>query len=613
MPRTISIIFIIIFALSKSAFADEPYTLEKIVVGPISGLSGVSTSTLEKTYPVDTITASEINEKNLDTLSDALDYVSGLDVRSRGAFGIQDDLSLRGSNFEQVGILIDGVKINDPQTGHHNLDIPLTVFDIERIEVVKEGDSSLCGAGAFSGSLNFITKKPAKKILQFNTLFGEYSLYGQAASFSLPQKEFFNIGTARVSFDHKISKAARPNTDFEYNTASFYFNRDFDTMSLDALLGYQKKDFGADSFYSNLFPEEEEHTETLFIKTGLDTKFDSASRKDNLYFRKHRDKFILQRNNPTFINYHTTCIYGANSQLNLPIKFGDLSLGLDAGRDEINSTNLGRHSRMHGAGFSGLYSRISEDLNSDLRLRLDNYQKWGLQESYNFGLGYDITNNLRIKSSLSHAFRIPSFTELYYSDAANKGNPDLKVEKSRNFSLGLDLKGAKFDMGVDGYLRQGRNLIDWTRTSQSGVWQATNLGRVDFYGMEFSSGIRPRLKLKPIVLEKINFSYSYITADKKASGFFSKYALDILKHQYILGIYSSCLGFNINWQLSYNKRYYGETYFVGNIYIGKKIANKDFTLEPFLGIDNFSNAKYSEISGVLQPGRWIKSGIKFLW
>jgi vitamin B12 transporter len=588
-------------------FAEEPYTLEKIVVR--SSDASQADNSLRNNYSVQVFNSSDIKEKNLNSLTDLLDYVSGTDLRKRSDIGVQADLSLRGSGFEQVAVSIDGINVMDPQTGHHNLDIPLTAFDVERVEVIKDGASSLYGAGAFAGSVNIITKKPVKKALNLDTIFGENALFGQAISFSLPEKDF----ATRISFDHKVSKAARPNTDFDYKTASFYVSRDWEGNNFDTLLGYQKKDFGADSFYSNLFPEEEEHTETLFIKSGLDHRFDSALLTNNIFYRKHRDKFILNRNNPTSVNYHTTHVYGLDSKLSLPIKYGDLILGVDTGKDEINSTNLGKHARLHEAGSFGFIPQLPDKFSSDLRLRIDHYQKFGFQESYNFGLGFDLTGNLRMKTSLARAFRLPTFTELFYSDPANKGNRNLGIEKSDTFSLGCDFKDEKMDLGLSGFLRRGRNLIDWTRPTQLDPWNATNLGKVDFQGIEFNSGLKPDFKFKCLILEKIVFSYNYTHADKKTSGFFSKYALDILKNKYILDIYSYLYGLTLNFQLSYNQRYYADTYFVGDIYLGKKIKSNNLTFEPFVRIDNFSNTRYTEIAGVLQPRRWVKSGVKFEW
>ena len=582
--------------------AEVPYELEKIIITPKS-------SPYNTNHSVQAFSADQIKQINPSSLVGLLNYFSGMDLRNRSTFDIQGDLSLRGSTYEQVAVLIDGLGINDPQTGHHNLDIPLTKYDVEKVEVIKDGSSSLYGAGAFAGSVNLITKKPTKKSLNIETIFGQHALFGQDMSLSLPGKDF----ASRISLEHKISSGARPNTDFENGTGSFYLSKEWEETYSDILFGYQKKDFGADSFYSNLFPEEEEHTQTIFVRTGLDSKLDFGTLKNSLFLRKHRDKFILRRNNPTSVNYHTTYVYGLNSDLTLPLNYGNLLLGLDTGADQINSTNLGKRTRLHEAGIIGFNTELIDKLTGDLGLRLDHYQGWPWQEPFNIGLGYHINRRLKLRGSVSQAFRLPSFTELYYSDAGNIGNPDLSIEKSDNFTLGLDFKEKLIDLSLEGFLRRGRNLIDWTRTSESLPWQATNLGRVDFRGIEFISKLKRQIKYKGLDIDSISFSYTYTEADKKTTGFFSKYALDILKHQFILGIDHLFWGLAFNWQLSYKERYYGETYFVGNIYLGKKLIKRNFVLEPFVRIDNFTNTKYTEVSGVLQPDRWIQGGIKLEW
>jgi iron complex outermembrane receptor protein len=179
--------------------------------------------------------------------------------------------------------------------------------------------------------------------------------------------------------------------------------------------------------------------------------------------------------------------------------------------------------------------------------------------------------------------------------------------------VGLDFQEGYVGFSLDGFFRRGRNLIDWTRTSTTDPWQVTNLGRVDFKGIDFVSRIKPHINYKDLNLEQITFSYTYTEADKKTEGFLSKYALDILKHKFILSIDHSLSGLSLAWQLSYQERYYGEMYFVGNVYMAKKIAGRNFILEPFIKIDNFTDTKYSEVGGVLQPGRWAKTGLKWEW
>jgi iron complex outermembrane receptor protein len=141
-------------------------------------------------------------------------------------------------------------------------------------------------------------------------------------------------------------------------------------------------------------------------------------------------------------------------------------------------------------------------------------------------------------------------------------------------------------------------MIDYTRLTQNDIWQATNLGKMDFKGIELKTG---------------PFSYTYTEVDKNNSGFLSKYALDILKHQLILDLNRNIRGIKIGCLLSYNERKFGETYFIGNLRVSKAFQNKYNSIEPFLKIDNFTDTDYSEVAGVIQPGRWIQGGIKINW
>ncbi len=574
---------------------EEPVVYDRIIVTSRKGVWPY-----ESHYPTQTVAVSGDHQENFDSLSDFLEEAAGLDLRYRGRYGIQGDISLRGATFNQVGVLIDGVPVTDPQTGHHNLDIPLTSFDVESVEVTKEG----------TGSVNFKVKKPVKKVLNIDTLVGEHALFGNAFSFSLPSEKL----SSRVSFEHKISKGARPNTDFEYETGSVYLLRPFEGMTWDGLLGYLKKDFGADSFYSNLFSEEEEHTSTFLFRTGLEGAITLGLLKSNLYLRKHRDKFILERNNPVSVNYHTTYVYGQNSELRVSFPRFDLLLGEEIGTDQINSTNLGKHTRQHGSLSFGLASLPIERLSAGLNLRLQEYQDWGFRESYDLALGYFIIDKrLKLNASAGHAARIPTFTELFYSDAANKGNPNLDAEESDNFRCGLGFEDSLASCSLEGFLRRGRHLIDWTRVSATDPWQAANLGRVDFRGLEFIFGLKPEFHLRGLELKGVRFSYTYMDTDKKETGFLSKYALDILRHQLSLGFDSKIAGLNFNWRLSYNQRCFGETYFLGDLTISKRIETGGCTFGPFLKIDNFSDSQYSEVGGVRQPGRWVQGGMKLEW
>jgi len=350
------------------------------------------------------------------------------------------------------------------------------------------------------------------------------------------------------------------------------------------------------------------------VRTGLRAPTQWGSLTGNAYWRTHVDKFILRRNTPSAANNHATHVYGFDTDLERATRFGILSAGFSSGRDGIDSTNLAKHARWYQGISGGLHRDLTERFSFEARGRGDYYQQWGWHESMNLSGRYALmTDTLYAVSSWARGFRVPTFTELYYSDAGNRGNQDLKAEKADTYTSGIEARKGYWSGGVHVFVRQGRNLIDWTRTSNTDIWQATNLGSVDFRGIECSLKAQPFIGNRFVSVDTVSFSYTYTDTDRKTSGFFSKYALDIAKHNYIFGVNQRFLGWELAWKLLYVERYYGERYCVANVSVSKTLRLRNCIVEPFISADNFTNTKYSEVGGVLQPGRWIQGGVKLEW
>jgi len=135
-----------------------------------------------------------------------------MDVTQRGYHGMQGDISARGASFEQVLIMIDGVKLNDSQTGHHNLDLPVNLVDIERIEIMQGHGSSLYGPGAFGGVINIITKDAKKCPLKLSASAGDFGLFNYEMQKSVGIKNIMN----------HITLSSAKSTGYRYDTG---FNR----------------------------------------------------------------------------------------------------------------------------------------------------------------------------------------------------------------------------------------------------------------------------------------------------------------------------------------------------------------------------------------------------
>lgn len=578
--------------------------LGTIVISP----KRIPTEISRTTQSVYVIGHEEIKQTSAHSVEELLQYVHGVDIRRRGIYGVQSDVSIRGSTYEQVLILIDGVKVTDSQTGHHNMDLPVTLEDIERIEVVRGAGSSVYGANAFGGVINIITKKPEGKKIILETVLGEHSLSKQTISVSHPLWILNN----RFSFEHKESSGYRPETNFEI--LNFYFTSlaEFEEGFIEYSFGYVDKDFGADSFYSNLYPQEEEHTDTRFMNVRSEIGNDTFKIKPLIYYRRHQDKYILDRTRPWFYtNYHTTYSYGGELQTNLDLSLAKLAFGLEIGEEEITSTNLGDHSRLREALFMECEPKINDKLLASFGIRVDHYDDWDWEISPSFGVGYFLTPEWKVRSSVARAFRVPTFTDLYYRSPANIGNQNLTPEECWSYEIGTDYMRDWYNCGISIFRREGRDLIDWVRATTNDPWQARNVGKIDTDGVEIDIKIYPKEKNEDLPISLISLGYSYLYSQKDESSLLSKYVMDYLKHQFTSSV-SFDLPFGVEQmvRLSYEERINQRHYFLLDTKISKELKSKHYTTKVFINVTNLLNTSYDEVAGVPMPGRWAECGMR---
>ena len=157
------------------------------------------------------ITKEQINNLPVRSLNELLEYTMNADVRKRGADEVQADISLRGGSVEQTLILLNGVRINDPQTGHHNLDIPVELSQVARIEILEGSGARQYGANAFCGVINIVTDQPGKNFLRLDLMGGMYGLYDGALSGGYATKS----STGFISLSNKKCSGYTRNTDYD--------------------------------------------------------------------------------------------------------------------------------------------------------------------------------------------------------------------------------------------------------------------------------------------------------------------------------------------------------------------------------------------------------------
>lgn len=301
----------------------------------------------------------DIENSGATSMQELLGYAAGVDVRTRGINGVQSDINIRGCAFDQSLVLIDGVKVSDPQTGHHNMNIPLNVSDIDRIEVLKGHGSRLYGPNALGGTINIITRRSAEKSITMNLSGGEFGLFEGSVSLSQP----FRNSSHQVSFARSRSDGYMDASEHDINSAYYGSTLRIGAGELDFTLGYQDKEFGASTFYSDLFPDEWEHTTSIFTNISGSILHGSNIYRVSLFQRNHRDDFVLDNAHPDWYrNKHTTDLYGGDVQATFSSRFGDLSVGGEVSQEVIESKSLGNHNRNRFGMFAehkfALYRRI---------------------------------------------------------------------------------------------------------------------------------------------------------------------------------------------------------------------------------------------------------------
>ncbi len=581
-------IILILTGIFFLSFAQEIYELEPIVVTATRYPMNI----MDITRTIIIIDSTEIIKYS--SLTEILERTSGIDTKIRGE-GIQADPSIRGSTFQQVLVMIDGIRVNDPQTGHHNLNIPVPLNEIERIEILRGTASSLYGSDACGGVINIITKKQKG-----------YSGGLGLGSFSY-KDGFCHLATNNLSidFETKSSDGYEPGYEYsQYNVATKVSANINNNFNLSAFGGYLNKKFGAKNFYAP-YPSWEAN-QSFFA--NINSQWFVSPRfmlNPVLSFRTHIDTFVLDRENPLFYaNRHQSYTLGGQLINHLVLKpFWHISFGVEGFLDSLNSTRIGQRSLKRVAAYSQVEKKqFNERLILVAGLRDDYY--WNIENSINphLSLAFKLLSSLKLSGSMGSSFRVPTFTELYYQDPANKGDSLLKPENSWEYEISLLKLFKNLRTQFTIFLRKTSGDIDWVKKSDETVWYARNIGETEFYGGEYT------LQFPLLSWLEIRNSLSYIQLNKQLpEGYQSKYLLQIPRVSMITALRLFAVS-----EIVLNFSYYEkmEKRVILNFIVNREQpVLKKFKLSFYMSITNILDNRYYDFQDVPLPGRALRIGM----
>ena len=507
------LIFLIVFQTPLTA--QETVLDEVIVSSP-----RIELSMGQQSRSVITITAKEIAESGANTLIDVLSDVAGIELRSRGAQDVQSDIYIRGGGFDQVLLLIDGIKVDNPQTGHHTLNAILPIEMIERVEVLKGAAGRVYGQNAFSGAINIVTKTPSTEDLKVTLSGGSFD-YQKAALFATDQRE---------SSSHTLYAETISSDGYRYNTD--YYNQNYlwksswktDQEPIELLASFNNRRFGANGFYASpTFTDQFEATQSSLL--GLTTSINGNWHiKPKLYWKRGQDEFILFKNDPSiYRNMHITNKLGAEVNATKKHALGTTGIGFELAHVSIRSNNLGEHARTLAHGYLE-HRFVSNRWDVTPGFSVSHYTDQDTFFYPGIDIGFQINGDSRLFFNSGYTYRIPTYTDLYYNDPTTVGNESLIPEKALSTELGFRHRQNNWKLSISLFQRDAKNYIDYVVLAGEERWQATNIDQILSQGGELDVVLNSNS-------HKFSVGYAYLKDDVDGvSSALSRYAINSRKH-----------------------------------------------------------------------------------
>ena len=570
---------------------------------------------------VEILSAEQIKQLPVKNLNEVLGLLNGVDLRQRGPFGTQADVSIDGGSFEQTLVLVNGAKVSDAQTAHHSLNLPIPLDAIERIEVLRGAAARIYGINALTGAINIITKTVDKTSIQANVYTGssfknrdeedKEGIYYHAGT-QIGASWFGNKHQHQLYYNKEKSNGQRYNTASQNDKIFYQGSLAIDDRNEMEWLGsYMYNRFGANGFYAAPGDREsEEIVETVFAAIGskhqLSERFYLSPRVTNRY--NEDDYRYFKHNLSSARSRHYTNAFSMELNSRYQTMFGDFGLGLESRFDRIASSNMGNHDRSNHGAYAEFRTEHIKNMTINVGAYINYNTQYGWQVYPGIDLGYSITPNWKIVFNTGSSQRIPSFTDLYLNQRpGNIGNPDLFSEDAWQTEGAIKFQSTNFIAHGGYFYRNIRDFIDWIRMDVNDPYQPFNIGKNKIHGINTNflytiqaSDIRYR----------VNLGYNYLHASQEQTdGVISKYSLENLKHQAKLLLMANNSVWNASIANRFQQRISDKSYFLTDLRIGYSF--------PFLSVyadaQNIFDVTYIETSAIPMPGRWYSLGIKYEW
>ena len=574
---------------------------------------------------VTVLSREEIQAAPVQSINDLLKMAVGVDVRQRGPIGAQTDVSIRGGTSEQITILLNGINICDPQTGHNAFDLPCDISDIERIEVLEGPAGRVYGTSSLVGAINIVTRDVRSKMAEVRVEGGSFGYLSAAGRVALGLHSLSSNYTRSDGYSR--SKAGSLNSDYSGGKVFYQGGYQCEGLLLNWSGGLSVKGFGSNTFYSAKFDEQYERTTKIYTALQGDLTIGKLHVRPAIYWNRSYDRFELIRGSEERVpfNYHRSDVFGINLNTYFDWQLGRTAMGAEFRNEDIVSTNLGEP-------LSDPFSHYKVGLNrSNLSFHLEHnilLKRFTLSAGFiaikntwnqmpfklypGIDASYRIGDHWKVYASYNSSLRMPSFTELYYSVGGHKADKYLKPEELHAVEGGVKYSNYWLTAQTSIFHHHARNMIDWVMDTRDpdAVWQSVNHTKVNTTGVETNATLTAKRYT-------LNLAYCYLHQNKDEQDFLqSQYSLEYLRHKVTASLRWSItdylrLSISYRWQ----DRMGSYTTVDGEVRDYHPYSVVDARLDwhqdsynVYLEGNNLTGHHYVDYGNVPQPGCWITAG-----
>lgn len=574
---------------------------------------------------VTVLSREEIQAAPVQSINDLLKIAVGVDVRQRGPIGAQTDVSIRGGTSEQITILLNGINICDPQTGHNAFDLPCDISDIERIEVLEGPAGRVYGTSSLVGAINIVTRDVRSKMAEVRVEGGSFGYLSAAGRVALGLHSLSSNYTRSDGYSR--SKAGSLNSDYSGGKVFYQGGYQCEGLLLNWSGGLSVKGFGSNTFYSAKFDEQYERTTKIHVALQGDLTIGKLHVRPAIYWNRSYDRFELIRGSEERVpfNYHRSDVFGINLNTYFDWQLGRTAMGAEFRNEDIVSTNLGEP-------LSDPFSHYKVGLNrSNLSFHLEHnilLKRFTLSAGFiaikntwnqmpfklypGIDASYRIGDHWKVYASYNSSLRMPSFTELYYSVGGHKADKYLKPEELHAVEGGVKYSNHWLTAQMSIFHHHARNMIDWVMDTRdlNAVWQSVNYTKLNTLGQEISFEVHSSKFI-------VHSSYCHLHQQKQETAYLqSQYSLEYLRHKVTASLRWSptdYLRFSVNYR--WQERMGSYTNVDGEVcgyhpysVVDARIDWHQDSYNVYLEGNNLTGHHYVDYGNVPQPGCWITAG-----